>query len=46
MGWEEYAYSGDWCFVEWAEKIPSLLPDAYHTIEITVRENTRTIKLA
>lgn len=26
MGYEEYFYSGAYCFVEWPEKIPSLLP--------------------
>lgn len=27
FGVEEYLYSGNWCFLEWSEKIPSLLPD-------------------
>ena len=25
MGVDEYFYSGNWCFIEWAEKIPSLI---------------------
>src|ERR1700710_1617150 len=26
MGFEEYLYSGNYCFIEWPEKIPDLLP--------------------
>src|SRR6476661_8373494 len=26
MGIEEYLYSGHWCFIEWAENIPTLIP--------------------
>ena len=36
MGMDEYLYSGDWCLIEWPEKIPSLLPDQYSSITITV----------
>ena len=32
MGIEDYLYSGNWCFIEWAEKIPNLLPDDFSTI--------------
>lgn len=32
FGVEEYLYSGNWCFLEWSEKIPSLLPDEYSQI--------------
>lgn len=35
MGYEEYFYSGDYCFIEWPEKIPDLLPDQYYKISIT-----------
>lgn len=34
MGIDEYLYSGHWCFIEWAEKIPNLLPDLYTTINL------------
>jgi len=34
MGYEEYFYSDAYCFVEWPEKIPGLLPDHYVTIKI------------
>ena len=34
MGMDEYLYSGQWCFVEWAEKIPSLIPQEHSVIKI------------
>ena len=34
MGIEDYLYSGNWCFIEWAEKIPNLLPDDFSTINL------------
>jgi tRNA threonylcarbamoyladenosine biosynthesis protein TsaE len=36
MGADEYLYSGNWCFIEWAEKIPSLIPDSHSTISISL----------
>ena len=35
MGMDEYLYSGSWNFIEWAEKIPSLIPDEYSVIDLT-----------
>lgn len=34
LGYEEYFYSGHYCFVEWPERIPSLLPDDAAVIRI------------
>lgn len=34
FGYEEYFYSGNYCFVEWPEKIPNLLPT--NVIKITI----------
>lgn len=34
MGVDDYLYSGNWCFIEWAEKIPNLIPEAHSTITI------------
>jgi tRNA threonylcarbamoyladenosine biosynthesis protein TsaE len=46
MGAEEYLYSGNYCFIEWAEKIASLLPDSVVEINITEIENgVRKIEL-
>ncbi len=39
MGYEEYFYSGDYCFVEWPEKIPDLLPD--HFLKISIAADAR-----
>lgn len=36
MGIEEYLYSGNYCFIEWAEKIPNLIPEAHSVIDISV----------
>lgn len=34
MGADEYLYSGNWCFIEWAENIPNLIPDSHSVITI------------
>jgi len=34
MGYEEYFYSGAYCFIEWPEKIPDLIPSHYLKVEI------------
>jgi len=36
MGYEDYFYADAYCFVEWPEKIPNLLPDDARRIHITV----------
>ena len=36
MGFEEYLYSGNYCFIEWPEKVPELLPENYISINIQV----------
>ena len=41
MGCEEYFYSGDYCFIEWPEMIPDLIPDAHLKISIKVLPNTQ-----
>lgn len=38
MGYEEYLYSGNYCFVEWPEKIGQLLPDGCVYIDISFSE--------
>jgi tRNA threonylcarbamoyladenosine biosynthesis protein TsaE len=39
MGIDEYLYSGNWCFIEWAEKITNLIPENHSIITIEVLEN-------
>jgi tRNA threonylcarbamoyladenosine biosynthesis protein TsaE len=34
MGADDYFYSGNWCFIEWAEKIPNLIPEEHAIITI------------
>ena len=41
LGYEEYFYSGDYCFVEWPEKIPNLIPDDAVEVNITVDEDLK-----
>lgn len=36
FGIEDYLYSGNWCFIEWPDKIPNLLPDEYSEIFISI----------
>lgn len=45
MGYEDYFYSNRYCFVEWPEKIPNLLPENTVKIEIqTTGPQSRIIK--
>lgn len=39
IGVEEYFYSGNHCWIEWAEKIPGYLPLDFVLIEIEIQEN-------
>lgn len=43
LGYEEYFYSGAYCFVEWPEKIPDLLPQNCIKINITVMDNDKRL---
>jgi len=47
FGYEDYFYSGSICFIEWPEKIESLLP--HDTINVTIEEledGTREVTLS
>jgi tRNA threonylcarbamoyladenosine biosynthesis protein TsaE len=47
MGADEYLYSGNWCFIEWAEKIPNLVPDSHSVISISLLpDGKRALKLS
>ncbi|HDO27915.1 MAG TPA: tRNA (adenosine(37)-N6)-threonylcarbamoyltransferase complex ATPase subunit type 1 TsaE [Bacteroidetes bacterium] len=39
IGYEEYLYSGYYCFIEWPELISNLLPDDYVQIIIDIRDD-------
>jgi len=45
MGYEDYLYSGELCFIEWPELIEQLLPDDAVSVTIEVNASgTRSIK--
>lgn len=47
IGYEEYFYSGDYCFIEWPERVSELLPEHYLKVEITViNEHQRVLSLS
>lgn len=46
MGIDEYFYSGNWCFIEWPEKTPNLIPIDHATIHIKLnKDGSREITL-
>jgi tRNA threonylcarbamoyladenosine biosynthesis protein TsaE len=45
MGYEEYFFSGEICFIEWPEKASHLIPDEALRVKIVVGENeARTLQ--
>jgi len=47
IGTEEYFYSGNYCFIEWPEKIPGLIPPQHAHVNLTHEDDTfRTIALS
>lgn len=43
IGYEEYFYSGCYCFTEWTEKIEELLPERYVRVEMEERDGVRIL---
>ena len=41
IGFEEYIYSGSYCFIEWTEKVQPLLPDEYVRVTIERVDDTK-----
>lgn len=41
MGIEEYLYSGNYCFIEWPEKIPNLIPEAHSAVNLEIMPDGR-----
>ncbi|MEC4113880.1 tRNA (adenosine(37)-N6)-threonylcarbamoyltransferase complex ATPase subunit type 1 TsaE [Myroides pelagicus] len=39
MGMDEYLDSGNWCFIEWPDKTPSIFPDHYTLIKLDTLDN-------
>lgn len=46
FGYEEYLYSNNFCFIEWPEKIPNMLPENVIKVYINLdKNNNRLISL-
>lgn len=45
LGYEHFFYSGFYCFIEWPEKIESLLPEHCIKVKIDVTNNHRTLTI-
>jgi tRNA threonylcarbamoyladenosine biosynthesis protein TsaE len=44
IGIEEYFDSGDYCFIEWPERIEALWPSNYYRVQLTVHpDGSRTV---
>lgn len=44
LGYEDYFYGGNYCFIEWPEKIPNLLPEENVKVEIQLLDdNSRRV---
>lgn len=43
LGYEEYFYSGNYCFIEWPEKIEGLLPSETIKVEVFEKNEGRMI---
>ena len=46
IGYEEYLFSGNYCFIEWPEKIERLLPPNFVKVRIEVKEGERIISIS
>ncbi|MCD0469863.1 tRNA (adenosine(37)-N6)-threonylcarbamoyltransferase complex ATPase subunit type 1 TsaE [Flavobacterium sp. JAS] len=46
MGVDDYLYSGNWCFIEWSEKIENLIPEEHSVITIELlADGKRSLEL-
>jgi len=43
LGYEDYIYSGNYCFIEWPEMIEQLLPEGI--VEVRIKEGDHGIRL-
>ena len=47
LGYEDYFFGDDYCFVEWPEKIEELMPEHFTVVKISVNDdNQRIIEIA
>ena len=45
IGYEDYLFSGNYCLIEWPEKMEHLLPSEIVKVKIEVRDSERIISL-
>lgn len=46
IGFEDYLYTGNWCFIEWPDKVINLLPENVNEVYLEKdQESKRKIKL-
>ena len=45
MGYEEYFFGDDYCFIEWPEKIPNLIEDDMVAIKMRLNGTKRVIEI-
>lgn len=45
IGYEDYLYSGNYCFIEWPEKMEHLLPKGTIKVKIEVKDSERLISV-
>ena len=43
MGYEDYFYSNNYCFIEWPEKIPNLLPNNVAKVILELDEDNNRV---
>jgi tRNA threonylcarbamoyladenosine biosynthesis protein TsaE len=43
MGIDEYLHSGNWCFIEWPEKIGTLIPELHSTVTIKLQSDGKRL---
>jgi len=43
MGIDEYLYSGNWCFIEWSEKIETLIPEVHSVVNIKLQADGKRL---
>ena len=43
LGYEDYIYSGNYCFIEWPEMIEQLLPEGI--VEVRIKEGEKGVRL-
>ena len=43
IGYEEYFFGGEYCFIEWPEMVLELLPESYVYVSIEVNDNEERV---